>query len=234
MNRKAIAATLVIASMAIAASAPPDKTHMDTSGVRKVVISGSASSLRLTAGETAPYRASVRSRRKGWFARWYTNWFFNGCASAGLMRVEDNVLLVDVPSAGGFDFDDCIVEIEASIPSGTSVTIGHKAVKASLSGSYGAISLRSHAADFSFDGTAGSVDLISEALRANADFSGGSVETLSIAGEALDASLDFAEGASVSYDIEATASFIDSTIENDPRGDTSVQIKGRFVRATIR
>lgn len=208
---------------------------LDLAGVSAVVISGEASSVRLTTSASAPYQATIGSRREGWFARWYSSWFANDCSLANDMKLEASTLRIDVAPSSWLDPSDCRVEISANIQPESSVSIDQAALQASMVGSFSTIAINSKAADVSLDGHASTVELKGDALRANLAF--GSVrqdENIAITGKALDATLSFGQGVAVSYSVAATASFVDSTITNTAGAKPSVVIKGDFVRAIIR
>ena len=234
--KSAILALLSFASAALALPASGDagKT-LDLAGVSAVIISGEASSVRLSTSASAPYQATIGSRREGWFARWYSSWFANDCSLASDMKLEASTLRIDVAPSSWLDPSDCRVEINANIQPESSVSIDQAALQASMAGSFSTIAISSKAADVSLDGHASTVELKGDALRANLAF--GSVrqdENIAITGKALDATLSFGKGAAISYSVTATASFVDSTLSNTVGARPSVVIKGDFVRATIR
>lgn len=234
--KSAILALLSFASAALTSPASGDagKT-LDLAGVNAVVISGEASSVRLTTSASGPYEATIGSRREGWFARWYSSWFANDCSLASDMKLEASTLRIDVAPSSWLDPSDCRVEISANIQPESSVSIDQAALQANMAGSFSTIAISSKAADVSLDGHASTVDLEGEALRANLAF--GSVrqdENIAITGKALDATLSFGQGAAISYSVTATASFVDSTLPSTAGAKPSVVIKGDFVRAIIR
>ena len=234
--KSAILALLSFASAALASPASGDagKT-LDLAGVSAVIISGEASSVRLTTSASGPYQATIGSRREGWFARWYSSWFASDCSLASDMKLEASTLRIDVAPSSWLDPSDCRVEINANIQPESSVSIDQAALQASMAGSFSTIAISSKAADVSLDGHASTVELKGDALRANLAF--GSVrqdENIAITGKALDATLSFGKGAAISYSVTATASFVDSTLSNTVGAKPSVVIKGDFVRATIR
>ena len=234
--KSAILALLSFASAALASPASGDagKT-LDLAGVSAVIISGEASSVRLSTSASEPYQATIGGRREGWFARWYSSWFANDCSLASDMKLEASTLRIDVAPSSWLDPSDCRVEINANIQPESSVSIDQAALQASMAGSFSTIAISSKAADVSLDGHASTVELKGDALRANLAF--GSVrqdENIAITGKALDATLSFGKGAAISYSVTATASFVDSTLSNTVGAKPSVVIKGDFVRATIR
>ena len=234
--KSAILGLLSFANAALASPASGDagKT-LDLAGVNAVVISGEASSVRLTTSASAPYQATIGSRREGWFARWYSSWFANDCSLASDMKLEASTLRIVVAPSSWLDPSDCRVEINADIQPESSVSIDQAALKASMAGNFSTIAISSKAADVSLDGHASTVELKGDALKANLAF--GSVrqdENIAITGKALDATLSFGKGAAISYSVTATASFVDSTLPSTAGAKPSVVIKGDFVRAIIR
>ncbi|WP_322416898.1 hypothetical protein [Mesorhizobium huakuii] len=234
--KSAILALLSFGSVALASPASGDagKT-LDLAGVSAVIISGEASSVRLTTSVSAPYQATIGSRREGWFARWYSNWFANDCSLASDMRLEASTLRIDVAPSSWLDPSDCRVEINANIQPESSVSIEQAALQVKMAGNFSTIAMTGKAADVLLEGHASTVDLKGDALKANLAF--GSVrqdENIAITGKALDATLSFGQGAAISYSVTATASFVDSTLPNTAGAKPSVVIKGDFVRATIR
>ncbi|TSE07503.1 hypothetical protein C1D09_018385 [Mesorhizobium intechi] len=165
--KSAILALLSFGSAALASPASGDtgKT-LDLAGVTAVVISGEASSVRLTASASAPYQVTIGSRREGWFARWYSSWFANDCRSASDMKLEASTLRIDVAPSSWLDPSDCRVEINANMQPESSVSIDQAALQASMTGNFSTIAITSKAADVSLDGHASSVDLRGDALKA--------------------------------------------------------------------
>lgn len=234
--KSAILALLSFGSVALASPASGGAGKiLDLTGVSAVVISGDASSVRLTASASAPYQATIGSRREGWYARWYSNWFANDCSLASDMTLEASTLRIDVAPSSWLDPSDCRVEISANIQPESSVSIDQVALQANMAGNFSTIAITSKAADVSLDGHASAIDLKGDALRANLAF--GSVrhdENIAITGKALDAMLSFGQATAISYSVTATASFVDSTLPNTAGAKPSVVIKGDCVRATIR
>ncbi|UVK40012.1 hypothetical protein LHFGNBLO_001436 [Mesorhizobium sp. AR10] len=234
--KSAILALLPFASIALASPTTGDAGKaLDLAGVTAVVITGEASSVRLTTSTTAPYHALIKSRREGWFASWYSSWFANDCLSASDMKREASTLHIDVAPSSWLDPSDCVVEITANIQPESSVSIDQAALRANMTGNFSAIAINGKAADVSLDGHASTVDLKGEALKVYLAF--GSVrqdENIAITGKALDATLSFGRQVPISYSVTASASFVDSSIANTAGAKPSVIIKGDFVRATIR
>lgn len=222
-------AILVLLPFAAVALAPPvagdaAKT-LDLAGVTAIIITGEASSVKLTTSGAEPYQATIGSRREGWFASWYSSWFANDCRTASDMKREASTLRINVAPLSWLDPSDCRVEINANIAPESSVSIEQAAL----------LAITGKAADVSLEGHASRIDLKGEALRANLAY--GSVrkdETVAIAGKALDATLTFGRQVQISYSVTASASFVDSSLANTAGAKPSIVIKGDFVRATIR
>lgn len=234
--KSAILVLLSFASVALAspASGEAGKT-LDLAGVSAIVISGEASSVRITTLASAPYQATIGSHREGWFSRWYSSWFANDCSLASDMKLEASTLRIDVAPSSWMDPSDCRVEINANIKPESSVSIDQAALQATMAGNFSTIAITSKAADISLDGHASTVELKGDALKANLAF--GSVrhdENIAIAGKALDATLAFGQGVAISYSVTASASFVDSSLPNTAGAKPLVVINGDFVRATIR
>ncbi|MFA6156719.1 hypothetical protein [Mesorhizobium sp.] len=234
--KSAILVLLSFASVALAspASGEAGKT-LDLAGVSAIVISGQASSVRITTLVSASYQATIGSRREGWFSRWYSSWFANDCSLASDMKLEASTLRIDVAPSSWMDPSDCRVEINANIQPESSVSIDQAALQARMEGNFSTIAITSKAADVSLNGHASTVELKGDALKANLTF--GSVrhdENIAIAGKALDATLVFGQGVAISYSVTASASFVDSSLPNTVGAKPLVAINGDFVRATIR
>ncbi|QND68146.1 hypothetical protein HB777_32180 [Mesorhizobium loti] len=234
--KSAILALLPFAGVALASPGTGDAAKtLDLAGVTAVVITGEASSVRLTTSATAPYQATINSRREGWFAGWYSSWFVNDCRTASDMKREASALRIDVAPSAWLDPSDCRVEINANIPPESSVSIDQAALRAKMIGNFSAITITGKAADVSLDGHASTVDLKGEALKVYLAFANvRQDENIAIAGRALDATLAFGQQVPISYSVTASASFVDSSLPNTARAKPSVVIKGDFVRATIR
>lgn len=215
-----------------AAATPP--TALDTAAVTAVAITGEASSIALSARADAPYRATVDGHRTGWFAGWYSGWFFGDCSSTTSMRLDGATLRIDVADGTWLDTSDCTVAIEANVPAGAVVSVDQPAFMANLNGLFGGISLSGNAIDAAIDGTAHDIEISGAAVRAKLVAAPNTpMENVRIEGEALDADLRFG-GGTISYKVEAMASFVDSALDNTPGAKPAVLIKGKFVRASIR
>lgn len=208
---------------------------LDTSDVTAVVVTGSASSVTLSTVATKPYQATLDSRRSGWFAHWYSSWFFNDCPATASMRVEAATLYVDVPPAGFLDRSDCTTEIRANLRRETAVTVNQAAAEVRLVGDYAAVTLIAQAADLSLDGHATTINVEGEAVRTRFTFQTvRQTETVDISAKELDTYLDFGGDTKINYAVTAKASWVDSSLANSPDAKPKVTITGDFVRATIR
>lgn len=226
------AIAIVVASLAATPTAP---TILETVSVTAVAITGEASSIVLSTRTDRPYRATIDGRRRGWFASWYSSWFFEDCSGTAAMRIDGTTLRVDVSDGGWFDTSDCAVEVEANVPAGAVVSVEQSAFVANLSGRFGGIALAGKAIDAAIEGAARDIDIDGDAVRARIAFdTANGAETVSIDADALDADLSFGEGAAISYRVEATTALVDSALANTPGAKPAVSIKGKFVRATIR
>ncbi|ESY44779.1 hypothetical protein X746_20790 [Mesorhizobium sp. LNJC380A00] len=236
MMKSAILVLLPFAAVALAPPVAGDAAKtLDLAGVTAIIITGEASSVKLTTSGAEPYQATIGSRREGWFASWYSSWFANDCRTASDMKREASTLRINVAPSSWLDPSDCRVEINANIAPESSVSIEQAALLASMTGNFSSIAITGKAADVSLEGHASRIDLKGEALRANLAY--GSVrkdETVAIAGKALDATLTFGRQVQISYSVTASASFVDSSLANTAGAKPSIVIKGDFVRATIR
>lgn len=220
---------------AIADDTDQPTQRLDLSNVTAIRITGEASSISLTTTESEPYQATLGGTRSGWFAKWYSSWFYTDCRTSSRMHIENTTLYVEASPTSWLEPSDCKVEFKASVRKETSVTIEQAASKVDLTGDYSAISLDNKAADFTLNGYARSVDLRGDALRSHLRFERASKgEAIRIAGNSLDASLTFTSGTQIRYRVDALAAMVDSALPNTPQADTSVEIKGQYVRATIR
>ncbi|MER8378487.1 hypothetical protein NKJ36_15740 [Mesorhizobium sp. M0142] len=234
--KSAILVLLPFAGVALASPATGEASKtLDLVGVSAVVITGEASSVKLTTSSAAPYHATISGRREGWFASWYSSWFASDCRSASDMKLVASTLRIDVAPSSWLDPSDCVVEINANIQPESSVSIDQAALQANMAGNFSTIAIAGKAADVSLDGHASSIDLKGEALKVNLFY--GSIrqdENIAIAGKALEATLSFGQQVPISYSVTALASFVDSSLPNTAGAKPSIVIKGDFVRATIR
>ena len=220
---------------AIAEDAAQPTQRLDLSTVTEIRITGEASSISLTTTESEPYQATLGGTRSGWFAKWYSSWFYTDCRTSSRMHIENSTLYVEASPAGWLEPSDCKVEFKANVRKETSVAIAQAASQVDLAGDYSAVSLDNKAADFTLNGYAKSIDLRADAIRSHLGFDRARTgDAIRIAGRSLDASLAFASDTQVSYRVDAVAAMVDSSLPNTPGADTSVEIKGQYVRATIR
>jgi hypothetical protein len=228
-------AFVTIGSTAVAASADPDKQIMDVSMVTMIKVTGDASSINLTTTETSPYAATIDGRRTGWFARWYSSWFFDDCRTSSRMRIDGATLVVDVAASSWLDVSDCTAEIKANVRKETAVSIQQAASQVKLAGDFSSIALDNKAADITLDGHAGSIMIAGDAIKAHLAFDKVQQnEIVELNAKALDVYLGFGKDTPISYSIEATASMVDSALANEPNAKPAISITGEFVRATIR
>ncbi|PLP59168.1 hypothetical protein CYK37_11865 [Mesorhizobium loti] len=203
--------------------------NLDVSGVTAVSITGDASSIHFTTLASTAYRASIVSRRSGWFS------FFSECRNGGELRVDNGTLYIDVAPSSWMDSSECTVEINANLPSGNSISINQSALLAKLDGDFSSITIASKAGDLSFEGHASNVSVKGEAIKARLVFDRvDRDENIDFDARALDVYLVIGHGAPISYTVAAIASFIDSSLANIPDSKPSINIKGSYVRATIR
>lgn len=221
--------------VAMANTAKTSATDIDITGVTAIVASGEASAIELTSDERLPYSASVESRRSGWFAPFYSSWFYSDCVSQTRMRVEGTTLYVDVAAPSWPELEECKTQLRANLKQGASVSIEQPAFQAKLEGEFSRVALKGKAADVSIDGHVGQVRLDVEALRARLIY-GKTLksETVEISGKALDIHLGFDAASLIDYQVTATASWVDSSRTAIPGAKPQVRIKGEMVRATIR
>ncbi len=208
---------------------------LDVSAIRSVVITGDASSIRITTDAGEPYQAETRGRRDGWFSRWYSSWFFNGCEDQSRMRIDGTTLNIAVASTRWFDLSDCSPEVSANIPAGGSVEIDQQAVMARLEGDFARLGLTSKAADLTLSGHASTVKIDSAALRAHLVYDMlRDDETIDVTAHSVDSYLDFGKPVPVDYTVTANASLIDSARPSVAGAKPAVTIKAEYARTTIR
>lgn len=227
-----LVALMVLIGIGLSTSTYADgsEKNLDVSGVTAVVISGNSSSVHLTTLTEAAYRASISSRRSGWFS-----WFFSGCRKGGEMRVENGTLFIDVASSFWTDRSDCTVEISANIPSGSSILIDQIALMAKLDGDFSSIAIATKAGDVALKGHASSVSVKGEAIKARLVFDRvEKTKNIDFDARALDVYLGIGQDVPISYSIAAKASLTDISLANAPNSKSTIGIKGDYVRLTIR
>lgn len=236
MKTSLVALLLAISALPAVAA---DPEHLDLTGVTAISITGDASAIKLTTADDAAYEATLNVRPAGWFSRWSWGWpggwsggWFAGCGSAGRMRVESGTLHVTVDASSWMD--DCVVELTANLPRASSVAIEQAAAEISLEGDFSTVSLDSKAADFTLRGHADALKLKGDALRSDVTFEEvRNNETIAIAAPLLDMRLSFVSGTTVSYNVTAAASLVDSALANTVGAKPAIDIKAGYVRARI-
>lgn len=221
--------------VAMTGNAETSATEIDIAGVTAIVARGEASTIELTSNEALPYRASARSHRSGWFAPFYSSWFYSDCVTDSRMRVEGSTLYIDVAAPSWPELEDCKVELHANLKKGATVSIEQPAFQARLDGEFSAVVLKGKAADVSIEGHVGQARLDVDALRARLIYEKTQQsETVEISGKALDIHLGFDTASFIDYQVAATASWVDSSRTAIPGAKPQVRISGEMVRATIR
>ncbi len=208
---------------------------LDVSAIRSVVISGDASSIKISTKPNEPYRAETRGRRDGWFSRWYSSWFFNGCQDQSRMQIEGTTLRIAVASSKWFDLSDCSPEVLANIPPGGAVRVDQQAVMARFDGDFASLGLAAKAADITLQGHVSSVSIDSAAVRAHLVYDRLTAdETVAVIAHSIDSYFDFGKDVPVDYTVTAKASLIDSARPSVAGAKPVVTIKAEYARTTIR
>lgn len=228
---------LLLATVALvlfgAAIARADERRLDLAGVERVEITGDAATVTLTARAGEPARARLAERRSGWFARWYSSWFYNDCRTPSRMWVEGVVLHVEARTPSLLESSDCIVEFTANLPPDVSVRIDLAAVEARLDGRFAALDTQTRAGDLAVTGSVERVDLRGTALRARLDLSE-AARSVNLAVGSLDAQITLPSRASVGWRVDAKAALVDTLRANDRDGATQIAVAADFLRLTIR
>lgn len=205
---------------------------LEIADITLLSVAGTASMIELTSDPTRPYRANLSARRSGWFGGWASIWFYNECRNQSSLRLEKAALMVDIQESTGFGSDDCTVELKANLPPGTDIAIIQKAAQVGLTGRYGDVSLDLAAGDVTLRGEAKTLSVAGQTVRANLSVT--AVETIAVDVTMLDLYLGFAPGTSISYRVDALASFVDSALPDTPGAKPSVLVRARHGRVTIR
>ncbi|KQT64362.1 MULTISPECIES: hypothetical protein [unclassified Aureimonas] len=236
MKARLLAAMLVAIPLFAMADEPAQPTtSLDVSGVTAIRIVGEASSIDLTTIEGEPLIATLGGQRIGWFAHWYSNWFYNDCRTSSRMAIAGTLLTVEAGPSSWLEPSDCRVELKANMKGGVSVAVEQAASQARLTGEFSTISLVAKAADFTLGGHAASVRLRSDALRSHLTFARTEGnETIAIAAHSLNTSLAFPPGTRISYEASAATAMVDSSLPNTVGAKPSIVIEGQYVRAAIR
>ncbi|MBA8876540.1 hypothetical protein [Phyllobacterium myrsinacearum] len=218
-----------------AAQAEQTKAPLDIGQINSVMITGEASRIEFAAGDPGPYQARIIATRSGWFSGWYSSWFSDACATHTTMEIKDRALLIHVVNAPLLSLSDCEVLIRANLPANGDVSIEQAALQARLTGDYGTVRVKGHAADFALDGHVASLDISGDAVRSDLRFARiTNSEMIWFDSRALDASFTFGKDVPISYAVDAKASFIDSKRDSTPGAKPSISIKSDYARVTIR
>lgn len=226
---------LVLAVLLVGvALARADAARLDLSGIERVEITGDAAVVRLTARPGETPQARLVERRAGWFAHWYSSWFYNDCRTASRMWVEGAVLHVEAHTPSILESSDCVVELTASLPPEVSVRIDLAAVEAQLDGRFAALDTQTRAGDLGVTGAVERIDLRGTALRARLDLSGAAPRGVNLAVGSLDAEITLPMHASVGWRVDAKAALVDTARPNDRDGATQILVSADFLRLAIR
>lgn len=142
-----------VTSAALADAAQPLEP-LDLAGVTAVAISGEASSIDITTAPDAPYQATLKRHRSGWFGWWRSGWAFDDCNASSRQWIEGTLLRIDVGLSPWFGGADCSTEINLNVRKQAAVAIDQPATQAKLSGDFSALTIAAKAADVAFSGHA--------------------------------------------------------------------------------
>ncbi len=202
-----------------------------TEGIKSVTISGDASLIRLNAKDDQKQLAVMSAKPSGWLS----GWFYNDCKSKGEMIVSGQTLLIKAKNSNWYDLSECSTYLQINLPSNAGVTIHQSAFKGDLQGQFADLNIETRAADIDLQGSATSVRIRGDAFRTRLQFDGTTQpEQIDIAGRALDTSLIFPKGTSVSYRIHSKASLLDAKLPNTQGAKPEILISGDYARTEIR
>lgn len=202
-----------------------------TDGITNVQISGDASLIRLTTKDDQAQQATMNARPSGWLS----GWFYNECKTKGDLVVSGRTLLIKAKNSGWGDLAECSTYLQINLPRNAGITIDQPAFKAYLQGQFADLSIATRAADISLQGAATAVKIRGDAFRTRLQFEDAAKPAqIDIAGRALDTSLIFAKGTSVSYRINSKASLLDAKLPNTPDAKPEILISGDYTRTEIR
>lgn len=228
-------ALLAIGSIAGSTTISAAEGPFDISGVKRVDIDGDASNVHLTTAASQPYQAALTTNRASWFGSLYSLWFFEDCRKDSEITVIDQTLKIRVSSTVTTKFSDCDASIIANVPEGADIVVAQTATKLTLDGRYNSVKLASKFADFRLEGHAANILADSVALKAIIHFTSlENNENITLNSKAVDADIRFEKAPKISYRVEATASTVDSTLENTPGSKPEIDIKAQYARAVIR
>jgi len=223
------------AGMAIGNAMQISDTPLDISGITAVTISGEASSVDITTAPDAPYRATIKRHRSGWFAQWYSGWAYDDCSASSRMWIEGSLLRIDVGIWTWFGVSDCRYDINLNVKKQTAVTIDQQALRAGLTGDFSAVTIAAKAGDIIVSGHADTVSLKGDALRVGLTLkTTAQNEVVTVDARMLEADLDFTAAPALAYSVTAKAAFVDSARISTPGARPLLTIAGDFVHATIR
>ncbi|BCH65343.1 hypothetical protein RvVAT039_25590 [Agrobacterium vitis] len=213
----------------------PIGAPLDLSAISKLRVDGAASLISVTTDPDTPLTATLTGERDGWGSLWQSGWHARDCSDSGRMHIDDDTLVVDVADMSRyFDWSDCTIKLNANLRPQSAVLIRQKAARIGLDGDFSTVNVRADAGDFTLDGHASTLDVSGAALRVQAFFKTISKdETILLSGRMMDATLRFITPTSISYLVEATASYIDSALPNTPGAHPAITIRGEMVRARI-
>ncbi|UJW76495.1 hypothetical protein [Rhizobium sp. SL42] len=208
---------------------------LDLAGIKKLHVTGTASDIMIAAKADAPQVAELTGERHGWGALWRSSWFSGSCPAKGSMRIDGDMLTVDVGRGGRFfDWSYCTMTLTANLQPGASVSIDQQAARTRLDGEFSALDIRSDAGDIAFTGHAASIAVSGAALRARLTFERVmQTEAIMISGTMLDATVRFLQPTPISYLVETVASYVDSALPNTPGARPSITIRGEMARVRI-
>ncbi|WP_245137696.1 hypothetical protein [Peteryoungia algae] len=212
---------------------------VDLSGVTQLSVTGAASDITISTRGDGARQATLSGTRRGWGAIWRSGWFAGDCAGRARMTRDGDRLTVDMGDRSGFfgwnDWDDCTLTLEATLAPDASVSITQNAARMRLDGDFSQVDVRSDAGDFALAGHATQVAVEGAALRAKLTFDRVvQDEMVLLSGKMLDATLRFLVPTTISYAVEAVASYVDSALPNTPGARPDITIRGEMVHATIR
>lgn len=206
---------------------------LDLSAVSKIRVEGEAGRLFISAAADGPHEARLEGERRGFGALWRSGWFPVSCPE-GDMHIDGDTLVVDLGGRHFYRWSECTMTLTARLKPEAAVAIDQQAAQTDLQGDFSTVDIRSDAGDINLRGHAAQLSLSGAALRARVVFDKvRENETVALAGNMLDAGLRFLVPTPVSYLVEATASYVDSTLPNTPGAEPAIHVRGDMVRVRI-
>lgn len=203
----------------------------DTTGINKIILSGSASMIHLTTNTEQPMLATLQSKPDGWLS----GWFYNTCETNGTIKTQAQTLTIITQEQALNDWYECTPYVQVNLPRGVAVSINQPTFKADLQGQLANLNIRTRAADISLQGSVRIATIRGEALRTVLTLDeNNETEKVDIAGRALDSSLYFPAGTKLSYRIDAKASSLDTKLPNTSGAKPEILISGDYIRTTIK